>query len=113
METLISSWRKAWKDDKMPFYYVQLVPYLYSKSTGKIVLDKETLPTFWQAQANVGQRLKQTDFITTTDLADTLTNIHPWYKWEIGKRLALLALKHDYGKKGLVASGPIFKKMKI
>ncbi|MDI9865660.1 sialate O-acetylesterase [Flectobacillus sp. DC10W] len=113
METLISSWRKAWKDDKMPFYYVQLVPYLYSKSTGKVVLDKETLPTFWQAQANVTQRVKYVDFVTTTDLADTLTNIHPWYKWEIGKRLALLALKHDYEKKDLVTSGPIFQKMKI
>lgn len=109
METLITSWRKAWKDEKMPFYYVQLVPYLYSITRGKVVLDKTTLPTFWEAQANVSKKVAHTDFITTTDLADTLTNIHPWYKWEIGRRLALLALKHDYKQKSLVATGPVLQ----
>ncbi len=111
METLIGSWRKAWNDNKMPFYYVQLVPYLYSISKGKVVLDKTTLPTFWEAQAQVSANIAHTDFITTTDLADTLTNIHPWYKWEIGRRLALLALKHDYKQKTLVATGPILQKV--
>lgn len=113
LSTLISSWRKAWKDTKMPFYYVQLVPYKYSITKGKVVLDKATLPTFWEAQEKVTDKVAHTDFITTTDLVDTLTNIHPAFKWEIGRRLALLALKNDYGKKSLISRGPRFKKMKV
>jgi sialate O-acetylesterase len=46
-------------------------------------------------------------------LIDSLTELHPSYKWEIGKRLALLALKNDYGMNKIVASGPDFNGMKI
>ncbi|PWK27641.1 sialate O-acetylesterase [Arcicella aurantiaca] len=113
LETLIKSWRNAWHDEKMPFYYVQIVPYLYSSSKGKVILDNKTLPTFWEAQANVSKILSKTDYVTTTDLIDSLTELHPSYKWEIGKRLALLALKNDYDKKGIIAQGPEFEKIKI
>jgi len=113
LTTLISSWRKAWHDKKMPFYYVQIVPYLYSSSKGKVILNNKTLPNFWEAQANVSKILSQTDYVTTTDLIDSLTELHPSYKWEIGKRLALLALKNDYGKNKIVSTGPDFDGMKI
>ena len=113
LTTLISSWRKAWHDKKMPFYYVQLVPYRYSLSKDKVVLDNKTLPTFWEAQANVSKILPHTDYVTTTDLIDAVTELHPSYKWEIGKRLALLALKNDYGKNKIVTSGPDFESIKI
>jgi sialate O-acetylesterase len=50
--------------------------------------------------------------IVTTDLVDSLQDLHPAYKWEIGRRLALYALAKDYGK-GLVYSGPWYKTMVV
>ncbi|MEZ0542198.1 sialate O-acetylesterase [Fibrella arboris] len=112
MQTLIGSWRSAWNDPTMPFYYTQLAPFRYSDSKGKVVLTKETLPEFREAQELV-LTLPQTGMITTTDLADSLSDIHPPFKWEIGRRLALLALVNAYGKKKLVAEGPVFAKMNV
>ena len=41
------------------------------------------------------------------------TDIHPRRKVEVGKRLALWALSKDYGFKGVVYSGPLYKSKKI
>ena len=40
-------------------------------------------------------------------------DIHPRNKEDVGNRLALWALKNDYGKKDLVCSGPLYKGMTI
>ena len=40
----------------------------------------------------------------TTDIGDSL-NVHPVYKKEVGRRLALQALRHSYGRT-LVSQGP-------
>lgn len=112
LQTLITSWRTAWTDQKLPFYYVSLAPFKYSDSKGKVVLTRETLPEFREAQEQL-LSLPQTGMIVTTDLADDLSDIHPPFKWEIGRRLALLALASDYDKNDLVSQGPIFDKMKL
>jgi sialate O-acetylesterase len=50
--------------------------------------------------------------VVTTDLVDSLVDLHPAYKWEVGRRLALWALAKDYGK-GVECSGPVFKSFNI
>lgn len=112
LKTLITSWRSAWNDQKLPFYFVSLVPFKYSESKGKVVLTRETLPEFREAQELV-LNLPRTGMIVTTDLADDLSDIHPPFKWEIGRRLALLALATDYEKQDLVSEGPVYEKMKV
>ncbi|GAB4024439.1 sialate O-acetylesterase [Spirosoma gilvum] len=112
LKTLITSWRAAWNDPKLPFYYVSLAPFKYSESKQKVALTKETLPEFREAQEWV-LNLPKTGMIVTTDLADDPSDIHPPYKWEIGRRLALLALADTYDKSDMVAEGPVFEKMKI
>lgn len=104
MQALISQWRTLWNNDKLPFYYVAIAPFYYSKSKGKYPLDGQTLPKFWEAQA-LAKKIPHTDMIVITDLPDNLDNIHPPGKWEVGKRLALVALKDSYGRK-IVAHGP-------
>ena len=47
----------------------------------------------------------------TTDIGDA-KDIHPRNKLDVGKRLALLALKNDYGK-NIVAGGPVYKSMTV
>ena len=48
-----------------------------------------------------------TGMVVTMDIGD-VTNIHPKQKKPVGERLALLALKRDYGKSEIVDSGPLF-----
>lgn len=108
---LIDSWRSAWNDDSLPFYYVQLAPYIYSQRRGDLVANTwETLPRFWEVQTSC-LNIPHTGMVVTTDLVDDLKDIHPSYKWIVGERLARLALCNDYGKKDLVCNGPTFKKM--
>lgn len=106
MKALINSWRKAWKAE-LPFYYVQIAPFNYSASKGKVVLDVQTEPEFWEAQAQL-LRMPKTGMVITTDLNDYPDDLHPNYKWEIGRRLALWALANNYGKE-INYSGPIYK----
>ncbi len=110
MHALIEGWRRLWKEQNLPFFYVQIAPFYYSQSVGKYPLTKETLPKFWEAQ-RLALNLPHTGMITTTDLIDTATQLHPPFKWEIGRRLALLALAKTYGK-ALEYSGPVYQRMK-
>jgi sialate O-acetylesterase len=113
MKALINSWRTAWRkasgkqNAHLPFYYVQIAPFNYSVTKGKVVLDEQTEPEFWEAQTQL-LRMPNTGIAITTDLNDYPDDLHPNYKWEIGRRLALWALANDYNKK-LTYSGPIYK----
>jgi len=113
MQALIKEWRSIWLDQTLPFYYVQIAPFEYSKSKDpKVVLTPETLPQFWEAQT-LALQIPHTGEIVTTDLNDKPGELHPHFKWEIGRRLALWALANDYGRKDIVPSGPLYQQMKI
>jgi len=107
MKVLINSWRKAWKEHDLPFYYVQIAPFNYAKTKGKVPVDENTEPEFWEAQTQL-LRLPNTGMISTNDLTDSNEDLHPTYKWEVGRRLALWALAKTYNQK-IVFSGPIYK----
>ena len=108
MKTLINLWRKAWGEQDLPFYYVQIVPFDYSKQkSDKVLLTSDTEPNFWEAQQQI-LRLPNTGMISTSDLNDNGGDLHPTYKWEVGRRLGLLALGKTYNQK-IDFSGPIFK----
>lgn len=111
MKLLINSWRAAWGLTDMPFYYVQLAPFYYSRSDGKIKLHSESLPEFREAQEQALQ-VANTGMIITTDLASDINDIHPPMKWEIGRRLALMALSDSYGVNE-VGHSPVFTHMQI
>ena len=112
MKALINLWRNAWSGNEiMPFYLVQIAPYNYSKQKGEKILDANTQPEFWEAQAQQ-LRLPNTGLIVTTDLNDNGEDLHPTYKWEVGRRLALWALAKDYQQK-IVYSGPIYRSVSI
>jgi sialate O-acetylesterase len=112
MQLLTNSWRTLWNDPSLPFYYVQVVPYYYSKMKTTLVITPETEPAFWEAQT-MALNIPNTGMIQTTDLNDDVKNLHPPFKWEIGRRLALVALAKTYGEKNLVYSGPVYQSMKI
>jgi len=111
-ELLVNTWRNVFKDDRLPFYYVQIAPYLYTARKDKKPHATTLLPEFWEAQARSLQ-LKNTGMVVTTDLVDNLSDIHPSYKWTVGRRLALWALEKDYGIKQAAVSGPMYRSAKI
>ena len=112
MEALVRGWRKVWDEGDFPFYYVQIAPFNYFTGKTQRVPYAGALPEFWEAQTHA-LSIPNTGMIVTTDLVDDLKDIHPRNKQDVGKRLALLALNKTYGRKDLVCSGPMFKKMKI
>jgi sialate O-acetylesterase len=112
MLALIKNWRATWNDDQLPFYYVQIAPFNYSKQKGQGPGTVESLPKLREAQA-MALTIPNTGMIVTTDLNDNLENIHPSFKWEIGRRLALVALAKTYNKPKVVFSGPMYKAMQI
>lgn len=105
MLLLINSWRGLWNNSNLPFYYVQIAPYYYSGYKGKAKLNDRSLAYFRSAQDKVLTLTKNTARIITTDLVDKVEDLHPAYKWEIGKRLAWLALDRTYHIKQ-VSEGP-------
>lgn len=109
MKLLINGWRAAWDRSDLPFYYVQLAPFYYSRSEGKIKLEVESLPEFREAQEQALQ-ISNTGMIVTTDLASDVNDIHPPMKWEIGRRLALMALNDTYSV-DVVGHSPVFDGM--
>lgn len=100
MKGLIAGWRNVWNNPEMPFYFVQLAPYKYGQN-------ETALAGIWEAQTAT-LAVPKTGMAVTTDIS-TINDIHPKNKQEVGRRLALWALAHDYGKKDLVYSGPLFR----
>lgn len=111
-QVLIESWRQKWNDTSLPFYFVQIAPYYYSKRKDKIKHTNETLPEFWEAQTK-SLKVPNTAMIVVSDLVDNLADIHPSYKWEVGRRFASVALARDYGRKNIVYKSPSFQKAKL
>ncbi len=100
MKGLIAGWRKVWNNPDLAFYYVQLAPYKYGAA------NETNLAGIWEAQAAT-LSVPHTGMAVTTDIG-AVGDIHPRNKQEVGRRLALWALAHDYGKKDLVYSGPLY-----
>jgi sialate O-acetylesterase len=104
MKALIQGWRKVWNNESMPFYFVQLAPFRYGG-------DPTRLPGIWEAQTAT-LSVPHTGMAVTVDISN-VADIHPRNKQDVGKRLALWALAKDYGKEGIVYSGPLYKSMKV
>ena len=107
---VINSWRSQWKDDSLPFYYVQIAPFggydsrrEQSERVTSAELRESQVLTL--SQPNVGMAI-------TTDLGD-FKSIHPPKKKEVGERLALWALNKNYNFEDLVYSGPIYKSVEF
>lgn len=103
---MINDWRVRWKQGYLPFLFVQLPNYK----------KQETAPmeSEWaemrEAQA-MALSQPNTGMACTIDIGDA-GDIHPKNKQEVAYRLALLANRLVYGKKGVLLS-PTYTKMEI
>jgi len=102
---MLDAWRTVFQRPNAPFYYVQIAPYYYTKRKDKLQHTAQLLAEFGEMQTQCLE-LPNTGQVVVTDLVDDLSNIHPSYKWEVGRRLALIARAKTYGQNNLVYSGP-------
>ena len=104
---LILDWRRLWKKE-MPFYFVQLANFKQPSTDPGV-------PDPWAELQNaqlLSLSLPKTGMAVINDIG-TANNIHPPNKMDVGNRLARWALAKDYGKTGIIVSGPLFKSAKI
>jgi len=105
---LINDWRARWRQPNMPFYFVQLASFFALENNSLAGSDWAELR---DAQLHT-LKVHNTGMVVATDIGDA-KSIHPLNKQAVGQRLALLAMKHDYGRKEIVSSGPIYRSLKI
>jgi len=102
---LISDWRKKWRHD-FPFIYQQLPNF-------QPVAD-HPVENEW-AELREAQlmtlSLPHTAMAVAIDIGGA--DLHPVNKKDIGYRLSLAARKLAYDEKGVIASGPVYKSMKV
>lgn len=101
MKALIACFRRTWEDESLPFLFVQLAPFgEWLDCTG------ENYRVVRERQEIVSKTVPNTGMISIMDLGDK-HDIHPKFKMEVGRRLALLARGTAYGEE-LLCQSPEF-----
>ena len=106
LPALIHDWRNRWKQDTLPFLYVQLPGFM----------DYSYLPSESQWARLREAQLKalsvpNTAMVVAIDLGEW-NDIHPDNKKDVGERLALAAIKTAYHE-NIVASGPLLQSARV
>lgn len=99
--SMITDWRKRWKQGDLPFLYVQLANFM--KPTEEPA--KSSWAELRQAQTEVETMLPNTAMALAIDVGEW-NNIHPLDKKTVGRRLALAARALAYGESNLVFRSP-------
>ena len=93
MHALYDGWSKEFKNPKFKIYFAQLAPWIQSWWDIQMAQEK-----FADEEPNAGM-------VVTCDVGNN-ADIHPNEKGTVGRRLAALALKRDYGRDDIVADYP-------
>jgi len=102
---LIDDWRARWGEGDFPFLFVQLAGF----GPAQPEPGESDWAELREAQA-MALRRPNTAMAVAIDLGDA-KDIHPRNKQEVGRRLALAALRSVYGRP-VVASGPVFRDLR-
>ena len=102
LPAMIKNWRTKWSIGDFPFYYVQLANFFPKKS--------EPSESKW-AELRDAQKdalhLPRTGMAVIADIGES-DDIHPKNKQDVGRRLALLALKDTYHY-NIISTGPVLQ----
>jgi sialate O-acetylesterase len=104
---LIADWRKLWRQDDLPFLFIQ---------TSNIELTHEsgTYDDSWCLLREAQQQalsLTNTGMVVSADIGNPF-DVHPKNKQDFGYRLALQAFKVAYHQ-DVIADGPVFGSLEI
>lgn len=111
--TLISTWRREWKQGDFPFYFVQVAPFIYqTEGKGEGNPSVDYCAYLREAQALANDVIVNTEMVVSMDVGNP-NNIHPKNKQAIAQRLANIALNKDYGFSSIEYTIPHYKDMTI
>lgn len=105
-EGLVDSWRKGWNDPALPFITVQLAPFGVWLSC-----DSNNYVTVRERQHALTKKVPGVYMASIMDIG-SYYDIHPKQKWEVGRRLSLLAKGHVYGE-NIVCESPEYTSYQI
>jgi sialate O-acetylesterase len=105
-QALIKDWRSKWDLGNYPFIFEQLPNFstVYDHPAENEWAELREAQSMALAQPN-------TAMAVAIDVGEG--ELHPIDKKDVGNRLALATRKLVYGEKSLIASGPVYKSMKI
>ena len=110
LKNMVDLWRKDIGLGDIPFYQVQIAPYIFDKTENDTVGAR-----LREAQDKACGIISNCDIVCTNDLVLPIEryNIHPSQKRTVGVRLALMALNKTYGMKEIAYCGPRFDRKKF
>lgn len=101
---LVKNYRAEWKNQRMPFYWVQL------SSIDTAHYKSHFWPQFRDLQRQTLRKVRHGGMAVSSDIGSR-NDVHPTNKKDVGERLARWALLQDYGQK-IIPSGPLPLKAK-
>lgn len=110
LQALSVGWSKVFQVKDIPLHLVQIAPFDYERkrrSSEPDFLSSLLAENIWKAQYLGAREIAGMSVVPIHDTDIPLKNIHPPHKLPVGNRLALRALKQQYGK-SVAASGPSF-----
>ena len=109
LKLLVEQWRQQFRLGEIPFYFVQIAPFVSGNSQGT-----------WNAllqeqQFRASQIIPNSALVCTNDAVFPYegTQIHPAQKQKVGERLAFLALNKTYGMESIICDSPSYKDMTV
>ncbi len=109
LKDLVAQWRRDFKLGVIPFYFVQIAPYINGDVNG------DWGPKLREQQFNASKVIPNSGIVCTDDLVYPyeVGQIHPSQKQPVGERLAFQALNKTYGMKNIWCESPEYKSMQI
>ena len=109
LATMVSRWRRDWKQGNLPFYFVEIAPFEYGDSA------QVRAAFLREQQVLASHRIPNSGMVCTNQLVKPQEDkqIHPSNKQPIGVGLANWALAKTYKKENINYASPEFKSMKI
>lgn len=103
LPAMIADWRALFAAPDLPFYIVSLPAFMARRDQP----GSDAWTELRESQDFTARTVPHTALAITIDTGDA-DDIHPVDKQPVGERLALLALRHTYGRNDIVADGPRF-----
>jgi len=116
MRALIEGWKKVWGQADMAFYCVLLANYGELLDTVTPVLRSGGWDADTRLQQVRAMGLPHAGCASAMDIGVSKVSwagYHPENKLDVGERLALWALKNEFGRADLVPSGPVLRSVAV
>lgn len=112
---MVKQWRMEWGMGNFPFYYAQIAPYLFKRSTNipeSLRKLEPKVPVLREVQLMSEKKIKNSGMAVLMDIGEEKT-IHPSDKQSVADRLFYHARAKTYGVADTKYAGPLYSKMKI